>query len=143
MVPTSHYPVNRLQAREAKAKKKAQQDRYHDRYVQKTYGLSAGEYAARLAEQDGRCAICTRRPIRRRLAVDHDHETNAIRGLLCYHCNHEVIGRVEFDPIAVYNLIQYLQGILDAHPLPEPGLPEVFPLEAERPQELALPDGNT
>jgi hypothetical protein len=41
-------------------------------------------------EQDGRCAICgvlEEDAARGRLAVDHDHETNAIRGLLCNNCN--------------------------------------------------------
>src|SRR5690349_8377482 len=100
--------MNPSSTKEDKAKVRAARDRAHDRYVQRTYGLAAGDYAARLDAQGGRCAICTRRPVRRRLAVDHNHETGEIRGLLCYHCNHEVIGRVEFDPIAVQNLIYYL-----------------------------------
>ena len=39
--------------------------------------------------QDNRCAICgcSDTTKARRLAVDHDHETNTVRALLCHHCN--------------------------------------------------------
>jgi recombination endonuclease VII len=41
-----------------------------------------------LADQEGRCAIC-HEPCGtgRRLAVDHDHSSSCIRGLLCFRCN--------------------------------------------------------
>lgn len=66
--------------------------RAHETYVVKTYGLSPGEYAALLAAQDGRCAICQRATGKaRRLAVDHDHDTGEVRGLLCSPCNKTVL----------------------------------------------------
>lgn len=38
--------------------------------------------------QGGRCAICANAPpAGTRLVVDHDHETNIVRALLCTHCN--------------------------------------------------------
>jgi hypothetical protein len=50
-------------------------------------GLTLEGYADLLQAQDGRCAIC-REPSRgRRLAVDHDHITGRVRGLLCTRCN--------------------------------------------------------
>lgn len=47
------------------------------------------EYAERLNQQGGCCAICgaTAESIGQTLAVDHDHETGAVRGLLCAMCN--------------------------------------------------------
>jgi Recombination endonuclease VII len=51
------------------------------------YNLTPGEYDAMLAAQGGRCGICRKKPGTRRLAVDHDHATDAIRGLLCRSCN--------------------------------------------------------
>lgn len=49
-------------------------------------GLTEAEYYFILSEQGGVCGIC-RGHEQRRLAVDHDHETGAIRGLLCTRCN--------------------------------------------------------
>lgn len=51
------------------------------------YGISKEEYLALLEEQGGVCAICGIEPKDRFLSVDHDHETNQIRGLLCEGCN--------------------------------------------------------
>lgn len=53
------------------------------------FGLSGDELLALAAAQEYRCAICGRtpKPNARRLAIDHDHETGAVRGLLCYRCN--------------------------------------------------------
>lgn len=52
------------------------------------YGLTAQAYDALLHSQRGLCAICNEAPSgARRLAVDHDHETGEVRGLLCMSCN--------------------------------------------------------
>ena len=38
--------------------------------------------------QNHRCGICKKRKdIKKAFAVDHDHSTGDIRGLLCYKCN--------------------------------------------------------
>lgn len=64
----------------------------HASRVAKVYGIDAVEYARLLALQGGRCAICRRRPGKRRLAVDHNHQSGAVRGLLCESCNHDLLG---------------------------------------------------
>lgn len=54
------------------------------------------EYERRLGEQGGKCAICRCAPDpRRRFAVDHNHSSGKIRGLLCTVCNARVLGRLE------------------------------------------------
>lgn len=54
------------------------------------YGITVEQYAELERRQNGCCALCSRSPGEldgRRLAVDHCHETGAVRGLLCGDCN--------------------------------------------------------
>lgn len=61
--------------------------------LKKQHGITPEDYAVILREQKGVCAICSEpetRILRGKvcaLSVDHDHETNKIRGLLCSRCN--------------------------------------------------------
>lgn len=59
-----------------------------DSWLKSTYGIDLDTYERMLKEQDGKCAICKKEEIgKRRLSVDHDHVTQAVRGLLCSKCN--------------------------------------------------------
>ena len=52
------------------------------------YGISAKEYDALLEAQEQKCAICGGTMDEgKRLAVDHDHDTGAVRGILHVRCN--------------------------------------------------------
>lgn len=54
----------------------------------KRFGLTVVEYNIMLEAQNGRCAICCSFPVKgKRLAIDHDHDSGAVRGLLCDLCN--------------------------------------------------------
>jgi hypothetical protein len=60
------------------------------------YRLTQAEYAAMLARQRGRCAVCGDEPRRQRngkdgLLIDHDHATGRVRGLLCARCNRDMV----------------------------------------------------
>lgn len=59
--------------------------------------------------QGGGCAICHRGPSKgtARLYVDHDHDTDKVRGLLCQQCN-SALGLLQDDPTIVYNAYTYL-----------------------------------
>ena len=48
------------------------------------YGLTLGQLADMREAQRDRCAICGER---KKLVVDHCHDSNKVRGLLCYGCN--------------------------------------------------------
>lgn len=58
------------------------------RWLRARYGITLADWDALLVEQTGRCAVCVR-PLTDDLQprVDHCHETDTIRGLLCHHCN--------------------------------------------------------
>lgn len=83
--------------------------------LKKEYGLSVEEYDAMLAQQGGVCAICGqdepnkhgRTGTRFRLSVDHDHETGAVRSLLCQKCN-RAIGLFDDDPERLQAAVDYL-----------------------------------
>jgi len=58
--------------------------------LKRDFGITIEEYDAMLTKQGGVCAICKRPPNKNRLAVDHDHTTGEVRGLLCPSCNRAV-----------------------------------------------------
>lgn len=61
-----------------------------------------------LRSQEGRCAICGCSPSYR-LAVDHSHETGAIRGLLCVGCNTS-LGALEKKDGWLKKALEYLRS---------------------------------
>jgi hypothetical protein len=79
------------------------------------YGLTADDYWAMVEAQAGVCAICgqvestTRRGEVKTLAVDHDHTTGAVRGLLCNRCN-TGIGLLGDNPATLAAAIRYLNS---------------------------------
>jgi recombination endonuclease VII len=94
------------------------QDKAHDAYVVKTYGLQPGDYQRLYDAQGGRCYICQRATGRtRRLAVDHDHATGLVRGLLCKPCN-RMLGHARDD----YYFFARAQEYLTFSPAQEVGI---------------------
>ena len=56
------------------------------------FNITPEEYDRILEFQGGVCAICGRPPKPgKRLAVDHDHRTSFVRGLLCFFCNRRLV----------------------------------------------------
>lgn len=53
----------------------------------KRYGITELIYEGMKQQQGNRCAICGSSPTKRELAIDHDHKTGKVRGLLCGLCN--------------------------------------------------------
>ncbi len=70
--------------------------------------LTADEYNAMLEAQGGVCAICKKKPKAGRLAVDHVHGTDKVRGLLCNLCN-SALGLFKDDPDRLKVAIEYLR----------------------------------
>lgn len=65
---------------------------HHRRWrLPKIYGITLEQYNVILHNQNNCCALCgvpEKSDVRGfHLAVDHDHDTQEVRGLLCYPCN--------------------------------------------------------
>lgn len=89
--------------------------RFHDLAVCRRFGLSRGQYAELLAQQNGLCALCKKAPgSSKRLHVDHDHQTGRVRGLLCHHCNTGV-GNLQDDPALLRAAAAYVESFRSAH----------------------------
>lgn len=90
--------------------KRERKGRAHENRVQDTYGLKPGEYGQIYRHQGGVCAICRRATgASKRLAVDHDHATGLVRGLLCSRDN-QLLGHLRDDPDAFRRAAWYLEN---------------------------------
>lgn len=70
----------------------------------KIYGLTYVQFQVLKARSGGQCEICGKKG---RLAIDHDHETGKVRGLLCDACNF-LIGLANDDVDILTSAITYL-----------------------------------
>ena len=86
----------KFKAQYDRANKKKKEQQYYqenkevifDNYLKRTYGTNLEHYNNLSEEQGGVCAICNQECVSgRRLAVDHNHDTGEVRGLLCCMCN--------------------------------------------------------
>ena len=89
-------------AREADARK--------ERNLQRLYNISLEDYEEMFFAQGKKCAICGRlaNDFQRDLAVDHDHVTGEVRGLLCPDCNRG-LGGFNDDIELVRKAVEYLE----------------------------------
>ena len=84
-----------------------------DRERQRRFGITPEGYSELLKSQNGTCAICkqpetaTRLGKVKALAVDHCHQSGAIRGLLCADCN-TGIGKLRENTSIFLSAIRYL-----------------------------------
>lgn len=87
---------------------------WKERDLLRSFGLSLAEYGKLLVAQNGVCAICRQEETEKRggneksLAVDHDHATGTIRGLLCAACN-QGIGKLKDDPAVLRAAADYIE----------------------------------
>ena len=60
-----------------------------DKYLQRQYGITKKQYDEMYENQEGHCLICDlhQSELKQTLAVDHNHDTGEVRGLLCLRCN--------------------------------------------------------
>ncbi|MCK5612564.1 endonuclease VII domain-containing protein [Candidatus Pacearchaeota archaeon] len=100
---------------------RARQRRYNARNPQvmrqinlkKKYGIVIEEYNIMFESQGGVCLICgcsetvKRNDKIKNLAVDHNHVTGKVRGLLCQKCN-QALGLLGENPVVIKSLLEYI-----------------------------------
>lgn len=103
-------------ARKREARIAANPSMESDRNIKRRFNLSRDQYRQMLWLQNGGCAICNQKETAvdartgtiKSLSVDHCHNNNKIRGLLCFRCN-ATIGKLEdnielLDAMKIYLL---------------------------------------
>lgn len=91
-------------------------DKYKNNQLKCKYKISLDDYNRMFAEQKGLCAICNNSELSihnntgkiMRLAVDHDHKTGKVRGLLCGQCN-QALGKFKDDSELILKAYNYLK----------------------------------
>lgn len=93
--------------------------RFHDVLIK--YRITKEQYDAMLIAQNDCCYIC-KRPEKRidayskeiaRLCIDHNHDTNKVRALLCNACN-SGIGFLRENTMTMHKAVAYLQKHAEA-----------------------------
>ena len=78
-------------------------------YYKRNYGITLKEYEELIQEQNNVCAICGQVcSTGKKLAIDHDHTTGKVRGLLCKNCN-VALGQFKDSVDVLQKAIKYLE----------------------------------
>lgn len=102
-------------------------DLFKNNELKRAFGITIERYQTMLVEQKGVCAICgqpetmIRRGKVQSLSVDHNHETDAVRDLLCTSCN-AMVGYSRERP----DLLRATALYLERHTEPRPA--NIIPL---------------
>lgn len=90
-------------------------EKVHNKELKYKYGITVDEYNIMLSNQNNKCKICNNEELTkgrsgkvRKMAVDHCHKTNKVRGLLCAKCN-QGIGLLNDDIEVLKQAIKYLE----------------------------------
>jgi len=76
------------------------------KHFERAYGVTLEARDAMIVERGSRCDICGEVAD---LHIDHDHVTDAVRGMLCFNCNVS-LGYMKDDPARLQRAIEYLEG---------------------------------
>ena len=90
-------------AREYRAKDRWSLKKRCDRH-----NITVEEFWALYEEQDGTCPVCDKAIEAENSAIDHNHETGLVRGILCKNCNRG-LGLLGDSPATMARAEQYLK----------------------------------
>ena len=98
-----------------RARRKNNADALARKDAARRVGISVEAYDAIVAESQSLCAICGNPETRKfrgktkRLAIDHNHATGAVRGMLCHSCN-TMIALSNESPGVLLRAAEYLMS---------------------------------
>lgn len=94
-----------------KLSKLTPKERAKDLRLQREFHITLADYRLIFKSQDGCCGICKRprSDFKNDFAVDHNHLTGELRGLLCFTCN-RALGKFRDNDVLVINAAQYVQN---------------------------------
>jgi ssDNA-binding Zn-finger/Zn-ribbon topoisomerase 1 len=76
--------------------------------LSKRFGLTVKQYRAMVAATGGKCPLCPARP--RVWAVDHDHRSGFVTGVVCTGCNVQILAASGHDLKRARALVAYLEN---------------------------------
>jgi hypothetical protein len=90
--------------------RKTEKESHKKNRLKQLYGLTKEQYENKLIKQNYSCAICGTHvsKLKRALAVDHNHYTKVVRGLLCGKCN-VGLGHFNDDAFLLKKALKYLE----------------------------------
>ena len=94
----------------AKAWRESNPDKVLNKRYKERYGITYTEYKAMSENQNHKCKICGIED--KKLAVDHNHQTLKIRGLLCNNCNF-AIGLLKDNVETLKSAVNYLKTVVE------------------------------
>ena len=78
----------RQKAKYQKMTEKGDIQKYHrERHLVKTYGMTVADWEEMFDSQGRSCLICKSNETKGSWCVDHNHNTEEVRGILCQSCN--------------------------------------------------------
>ena len=89
-----------------KDKKRSPKSRRKEQ-LKRIYGVTDSTVKRLIKDQNSKCGGCGRTS--KKLMVDHNHETQEIRGMLCGNCN-TAAGLMNDNPEYLRNLAKYLES---------------------------------
>ena len=83
------YEFDPNETREGWARYSNQPTEHREKQLKRNFNITLEDYNEMFARQEGKCAICKihQKYLKVTLAVDHNHSTGKVRGLLCSNCN--------------------------------------------------------
>lgn len=97
-----------LQNKENRKRNPRSFEKRKNEWLKYNYRITLEDYKNMLEQQGGVCAICFQPcKTKKDLAVDHNHNTGKVRGLLCSNCN-RAIGMLQEDPAIIDRAKQYI-----------------------------------